>query len=312
MDEPKFPYNPIIMENRFTDKLYLKLMEDLQAISNTETDLFKNVTAAVSKVRSAIKTLQGFIETKPFIRIEDEIHFFKHTKPQFYSWLIYHVDLYQIDSAKPKGTSEIIQAYFEGELNFINRFFHQNKFLYEYYRHGMVELDHLYFTPVSQVKLGFPQEIPVLLPEISANCDYLISKFIAYERLSQEILKRLSLLNKPTMLLPHQAAEEKEKLTWTGDKVNIAELAYGLYYTGQINGGSCDVADIIKWLEDSLNLQMGSVHRKFIDIRRRKTISYTKFLDQMREAIQKRVEEDLVYKPNRGIKLQNHPSTTKE
>ena len=296
------------MENEFTEKLYLQLMEDLQAINKNEIDLCKQVTAAVSKVRYAINTLQDFTEQHPFNSIPEEIYFFKHTKPKFYSWLVYHVDLYQIDSAKPKGTSETLRAYFEGELNFINRFFHQNKFLYEYYRHGMVELDQLYFTPISQVKLGFPQEIPVLVPEFSANCDYLISKFIAYERLSEELLRRLTLFNKPLMVLPDHPLEQKQKLTWTGDKVNIAELAYGLYYTGQINGGSCDVADIIKWLEDSLNLQMGSVHRKFIDIRRRKTISYTKFLDQMREAIQKRVEEDLVYKPNRGIKLQNQSS----
>lgn len=295
------------MENHFSDKLYLQLTEDLQAINRDETDLFKHVTAAISKVRSAIKALQDFIEKHPFNSIPEEIYFFKHTKPKFYSWLIYHVDLYQIDNAKPNGTVETIQEYFEGELNFINRFFHQNQFLYQYYRHGMAELDHLYFTPTSQVKIGLPPGIPPLHPELPTNCDYLFSKFIAYELLSKEILKRLSAFNTQAMLLPDQPAEEKQKLTWTGDKVNIAELAYGLYYTGQINGGSCDVADIIKWLEDSLNLQMGSVHRKFIDIRRRKTISYTKFLDQMREAIHKRVEEDLEYKPNRGIKLQKPP-----
>ncbi|WP_026898850.1 RteC domain-containing protein [Daejeonella oryzae] len=295
------------MENHFGDKLYLQLTEELQTIDRNEENSFKRVSEAISKVRTAIKTLQDFNEKHPFKSIQEEVHFYKHTKPKFYSWLIYYVDLYQIDNAKPIGTMETIQEYFEGELNFINRFFHQNQFLYQYYRNGMAELDQLYFMPTNHGKTGLPPEIPPVYPAYPTNCDYLFSKFIAYEMLSKELLKRLSAFNRQIMLLPDQPAEEKQKLTWTGDKVNIAELAYGLYYTGQINGGSCDVADIIKWLEDSLNLQMGSVHRKFIDIRRRKTISYTKFLDQMREAIHKRVEEDLEYKPNRGIKLQKPP-----
>ena len=295
------------MENQFIDKLYQQLTEELQAINKNETDSFKEATAAISKVRSALKELQDFIEKHLFKSIQEEIHFFKHIRPKFYSLLIYHVDLYQIDNAKPKGTIETIQIYFEGELNFINRFFQQNQFLYEYYRHGMVELDHLYFITESDVNTGLPSGIPPLYPGLSTNCDYLFSKFIAYELLSKVMLKRISAFNKAQTISSDDLNTDKQKLTWTGDKVNIAELAYGLYYTGQINGGSCDVADIIKWLEDSLNLQMGSVHRKFIDIRRRKTISYTKFLDQMREAIHKRVEEDLEYKPNRGIKLQKPP-----
>jgi hypothetical protein len=293
------------MSDQLIEKLYVRLKEDLEVIAQNEKDLLKRMTAAVSKISSALQILKEHLDDHPFSSIVEEIHFFKHIKPKFYALRIYHVELYNIDNTKPYGSSKTLKKYFEDELNAVLRFFRQNQFLYEYYRQGMVELDSQYFVRGAEVEVGLFHEIPVLHPEFSTSCDYLFSKFIAYELISQELISRIKSCSNTLPVSPDQSPEEKQKLTWTGDKVNIAELAYGLYYTGQINGGTCDVADIIHWLEGSLNLQMGSVHRKFIDIRRRKTISYTKFLDQMREAIHKRVEEDLVYKPNRGIKLQN-------
>jgi hypothetical protein len=125
---------------------------------------------------------------------------------------------------------------------------------------------------------------------------YLFARFIAYERLSAELRKKVE----PAGI---GADTQKSSLKWTGNKVGVAELAYGLYYTGQFNNGNADVTDIFEWLQSSLGLDMGSVHRKFVDIRRRNTASPTKLLDRMREAILQRRDEDLKFKPNRGVGL---------
>nr|WP_294895556.1 RteC domain-containing protein [uncultured Pedobacter sp.] len=258
-----------------------------------------------------MKELKAHVAKHPFQDEREEIDFFKKVKPKFLCLKIYELCSYNLEQVKPYADKKTLTAYYEEELRFIQRFFQQNAAYYQYYRSGSEELDETYFLRATAKEILTIELIPEQEVGFSTRCDYLFGKFIAYEKISQEIISRINRLNNYPLQIPDDAPQRQKKLNWTGDKVNIAELAYGLYYTGQINGGSCDVVDIIAWLEDSLNVQMGSVHRKFIDIRSRKTISYTKFLDQMREAIQKRVEEDFVYKPNRGIKLQNGPSDIK-
>jgi hypothetical protein len=86
---------------------------------------------------------------------------------------------------------------------------------------------------------------------------------------------------------------------WSGDKVELVEIAYGIYYTRRINGGRAEISDIIGWLEDSLNVDLGQAYRMFLDIRRRKTVSYTKFLDEMRGAIEDHIEQSNGLRPGK-------------
>ena len=81
------------------------------------------------------------------------------------------------------------------------------------------------------------------------------------------------------------------------------ELAYGLYYSGEINNGDVEVQDIVEALEFAFDIIIGDGHRKFVDIRNRKNLSPTQLLDKMRTAILQRIEEDMVYRSNRGIRL---------
>ncbi len=298
------------MQQALIESLYQKLEQDLLMTNEDNLSPVKKLSQSLHHIRESLKVLKAHIHEHPFNNKEEEINFFKNVKPMFWSRQVYEVAKYNLYQCQPCADRKMLLHYYKEELQFIQRFFHQNAFHYYYYRSGSEEMDEFYFLRNVEIQALLIPELPEPDTSFSTSCDYLFSKFIAYEKLSKEIVSQINRLNNHPLQVTDDTSQKQKKLTWTGDKVNIAELAYGLYYTGQINGGSCDVADIIAWLEDSLNLQMGSVHRKFIDIRRRKTISYTKFLDQMREAIHKRVEEDLVYKPNRGIKLQNGPSDT--
>lgn len=89
----------------------------------------------------------------------------------------------------------------------------------------------------------------------------------------------------------------RDSRRWTGEKINLIEIAYGIYFTGQMNDGKADIKDIIGWMETSLNIDLGQVYRMFIDISRRKTTSYTKFLESMSKAIHQHIEETYDYKP---------------
>jgi len=87
------------------------------------------------------------------------------------------------------------------------------------------------------------------------------------------------------------------KRSWSGDKIELVEIAYGIYYTQRLNNGKAEISDIIDWLEESLNTDLSQAYRMFVDIRRRKTISYTKFIDEMRHEINVHIEDSIKYRP---------------
>lgn len=294
------------MLHLLSEKLYQQLNEELDAILLKEHNPLKRMTATVSKVRSTLQSLKEYLSKYPFAADSEEIHFFKTIKPKFYAKQIYHMELYKIEDAKPYGTVETIREYYEEELNVLRRFFRQNQFLYEYYRNEMVELDNLYFKRTSTIQNILLPEVPELHPEFSTSCDYLFSKFIAYEHLQTYLVKAINRIEPSPIILPEDE-EKLPELKWTGEQVNLVELIYGIYYTGQLNHGTVEVKDIIELMERIFQIKLKSPYHTFGNIRRRKSISPTAYLDKMKETILQRIEEDLIYKPNRGIQLRNSP-----
>ena len=161
-------------------------------------------------------------------------------------------------------------------------------------------MDYLYFLMGTQIGSGYIPDPGGPDSGFSTALDDLFARFKAYERLEEYILKQLSDEKSASL---KKALITKKRCKWTGSKVGIVELAYGLYYSGEINRGEAEVQDIIVMLEDAFEISIGDGHRKFVDVRNRKNSSPTQLLDKMREAILQRVEEDLVYRANRGIKL---------
>ena len=87
-----------------------------------------------------------------------------------------------------------------------------------------------------------------------------------------------------------KTANHINDLKWTGDSINIVELAYGLWLTGQLNNGNASLNQIVKWLETNLYVKIGIVQRRFSEIGQRKRLSPTKYIDQMRDTILQKIE----------------------
>jgi hypothetical protein len=112
---------------------------------------------------------------------------------------------------------------------------------------------------------------------------------MACEHIQYYILEQIAQLKHPEMQ-QNKSYTQTFDLTWTGDAINIVELAYGIWLTGQLNNGNASLNQIVKWLESSLHINIGVIQRRFIEIERRKRISVTKFIEQMKEAIIKKIE----------------------
>jgi len=152
-------------------------------------------------------------------------------------------------------------------------------------------LDNRYF--LRDAKGG---DLPVLelidpYPGFSTPLDHSFAKFIAYERLQELLLELLTdLISEP---FPDGKKKEKSKrIKWTGEAINLVEIAYGIWLTGQINNGNASITEIIGWMETNFHAKIGLAYRRWSAISSRKRISVTKFLDKMKEAILKRLDEE--------------------
>ncbi|MGE8424753.1 MAG: RteC domain-containing protein, partial [Sphingobacterium siyangense] len=121
-------------------------------------------------------------------------------------------------------------------------------------------------------------------------------RFRANEMLRDFLIRKVKLLIQESYNGLANGLFDKGKRSWSGDKVELIEIAYGIYYTGRINHGKAEISDIIQWLEESLNIDLSQAYRMFVDIRRRKTISYTKYLDEMRSTIQSQIEDSFKFR----------------
>ncbi|QEC74666.1 RteC domain-containing protein [Mucilaginibacter ginsenosidivorax] len=237
--------------------------------------------------RNSIVQLNALKDDYHFESDRERIEFYKNTCPSLYAVFIFHEEKLMIEINKPVDLPESVNAYYRREMDAIEHYFSRYRFEYEYYRNGFTTLDSGFFLnrsigPSTIEGNGYyAKHIPM---------EYHFAKFMAFERLQKHLIRQ--------MLAPGEVAdinkdgqEGGERLKWTGDVVNLVELIYGIYYTGQINNGTATLAGIVRWFELNLEVKIGRPHRHFIDITRRKRLSITKFMDQMRSAILQKIDD---------------------
>ncbi|NRF37410.1 RteC domain-containing protein [Pedobacter sp. LMG 31643] len=133
-------------------------------------------------------------------------------------------------------------------------------------------------------------------PSFSTALDYLFAKFIAFDRLKAWLLEKISVLRGGDCFGCSVAGHG-------GGGVALAELGYGLFHTGQLNDGAAGVGLIFRWLEDKFRVSIGIPAKRFMELRSRKRLSRTRFLDEMILAILKKMDqEDGLPGQHKGIK----------
>lgn len=269
----------------FTDQLFNELHEELALYADLGASPVRRVTGAIQSIQTALAKLKAYLVEHPFADHATETLFFKHDKPRFIAEHYYAMEIFTIETARPIHDASLLKIFYEQELAYVRHFFEQNRFLYTYYQFDIKDLDHLLF-----MRFKRPADIPIPDdighdPDFSACCDHLWGKFMAFERLQDWLIAELESLQ-------HPGAQEGSQLIWTGGVVNLVELAYGIWLTGQLNNGNATISQIITWLEVHLHVKIGRPHRRWETISTRKRLSITKFIDQMAEAIRKRLDDE--------------------
>lgn len=280
-------------------KLLRELELSLNRLKVQEQEPLEKLVQSLKQVKDSIEKLRSIVELHPFRDKDSEINFFKYTKPAFFCHQIYCAEMYTIETGLPFGDIDKQLLFLEGELMYIERYFKKYAFQYQYYKLDAKDLDTLYFLRGIEVQ-------SIILPNasqsdelFSTSCDYLFAKFKAFELLKSWLLeKQVYLKSNPAAPFTDLTSPSAEHMRWTGDTVNLAELGYGLYCTGQLNNGTAGISQIFRWLEEKLQVNIGIPAKRFAAIRGRKRLSQTKYMDEMKDSILKKIEKDDGYSPN--------------
>jgi hypothetical protein len=273
----------------FAERFYGALENQLNEVAINGDSLAEQYKSSILLCKKAMTKLKNYISSYSFESVEDEIHFFKVIKPQFYSKYIYFINVYNFIMQKPTGSDDFVKDYINYELTDLKRFFEHNHSFYQYYRSGSTLMDQVYFT-----RGGF--DVHVELEDFeedelySTSHDYKLSKIIANEKyqdfLNLELQKLVEQVEEP----PQLALELP--LTWTFNKTDLVELIYALVALGVFNNGNTEIKSVVSFFQTVFHVDLGQYYHKYTDITKRKK-DRTAFLDKLKLALLRRIDQKI-------------------
>ncbi len=275
----------------YFENIIEELQEELRELAMDVDDQIRLSEQSIRICWSKLQEVKAFILAHPFKNTDEEIWFFKTIKPRMLSHLIYYNSIFRIETKKPNGGEKIIRKYYEGELAKLKNYFENNLEFYKYYRTDSTYLDQYYFLRNKfDIKLCLDTCFFESDHSFSTSHDYKVAKIIANDRMQVYLENELSIVYK--LHGNHDGSNNyfHSGLKWTASKVSLIELLYGLHAEGVFNNGAIDLKEVAENFEQLFNIDLGQFHRTFLEIRIRKS-SKTKFLDSLKDTLEKRMEE---------------------
>jgi hypothetical protein len=260
------------------DQIWLDLNKVLDQINRSDNSIIGRAEEILMETDSAIKQLKELLRQYEFADWSEEIWFFKMTKPKFIAIYIYYSKVLSIEASKPFADPEVLKEYYENERAGLLHFYHEYKEFINYYRRKSTYLDKKYFVRFKfDFKLKLSPELYSYDEEFSTSHDHLVSQIIANDMLEQFLSSKINSGD-----YPGKDVEIPKQIEWTAPKVALTELLYALHLTKCFNGGHSDLAEIFRWAESSMNINLGNYHKTLAELRLRKT-DRSKFLSLLQQ-----------------------------
>lgn len=274
--------------DRFTTMLHDRVNSNLDTLKTSETDIIIRFGKSIEIVETALLQLRDFTLSYTFASEQEEINFFKKTKPNLLSILIFYQKAYQMELNRPKGGDWILQEYLKKQLTGISQFYEKNKYYYRYYRSGHSYQDKIYFLRNTGNILLCAEEFYIDRdPNFSTYCDLKVSEIIAYELLENYLVNEVE----KTKNADHDGGYSKiakADLIWTGPKIDLIELIYALHEIGHLNFGKKSLKAVTGAFEVIFGIELDNVSRGMYDLRIRE--KPCKFLDELKKSLLKRLD----------------------
>ncbi|MBN8880592.1 RteC domain-containing protein [Chitinophaga sp. 212800010-3] len=273
------------MEKFYTETLQ-KLETEIKELEIEADCSIERIEAVIELIIKYLSDVKDFVLKKGFTNIDAEIRFFKYQKPLIVSKLIYYNAIYKIEIRKPHG-AKAIRKHLKKELKKLKRFFDSNLDFYKYYRNNYSFLDEKFFVRGKHdITLCLDTYYFQSDHTFSTSHDYKVAKIMANDLIQLYLEDQLYHIKKHLLLKrPSLTA-----LNWTASKAAMIELIYSLHYQGVFDNGNSDIRLIAEYFERAFNIDLGNFYHTYLEIRNRK-INRTKFLDALRDALIKKMDE---------------------
>lgn len=270
---------------QFTSRIKKEIDERIEQIECSEISMINKSLEASRIFTETFNQLKEFILSYDFKDEDEEIFFFKETKPRLCSRLIYYNKIYNIEINRPAGV-EKQREYLSETLNDINRYSSKRLDFIRYYRSGSSQMDSLYFlrgqTNAEQYLETFRHEFD---QKFSTNCDFKVAKILANDMLSAYLMDEIELLTDNGIKI-FTNGFPATKITWMGTKTELQEQIFS--WDGAGIFGKVPLTQLFDYIQNVFNVQLDrNLSRSFDDLKIRDTP--TPFLDKLKTALLRRM-----------------------
>ena len=273
----------------YTLNLLDKIKNDIQVIDLEVDTNFNKSLKIISLIENEFNELKSVISKYSFINETEEIQFFKETKPQIASQLLFYNEVRKFENSRPIGSDVVQKEFALKQLDLMKDCFYNNIEFYRYYRAHRTDLDKHYFLRCQpNIELYFDSFYFERDPNFSTGYDLKVAKILADDMMCNYLNAEL---NKEAQSIPGQFANSHHvNAKWTGSKVALIELIYAVQTSGCINNGKSDLKRLTAYVENAFEIDLGDIYRAFLEIRGRKG-SRVQYLDELRKKLIARMDE---------------------
>lgn len=201
-----------------------------------------------------------------FEGIEDEIRYFKTVKPQFYKYGVFYNSIFNIMVRYPVGLKKGSNKYYFDCLKDVRKTFERQIEMFEYYRAGYDNNDHVIFR-----KSFDERNIFAILQGTQMIEDFLHK---ASDTKSFE-----------------EKLKDYPKFKWTGTKIQAVVLVNVMVKGGLINKGNVTIADLMEHFQVTYDIDLKDYYKKYQD--NINSDDPFKFLDYLKTVLEKDIEKSL-------------------
>jgi hypothetical protein len=265
-----------------------KLKTNLQQFESNENRDIIELERAVGICSSALLELREYVNRHDFKTREEEIRFFKVTKPDVLKEYLYYSRILQLESKSPDLADR--KRHLKKMIEEARQYYRDFPEFYWYYRSGSNHLDDKYFVR-TQISCYLNCDRFIVDPCFSTSHDYTLAAMKAFERITEYCKTELRQLKSGQPFISKDGSVSIRSVhKWTGSLRALLEMVYGVHSTGVIDDGRITIKQLVEVAEALFNVKLGDYYHTWNEIRGRKT-GRTSFLDLMKNCLLKRMDD---------------------
>jgi hypothetical protein len=242
--------------------------KEYESLRNTSDDLLVIAIEIIQYIENKLKEIFKWLKKHAFKTSQEEIYFFKELKPRMVSKLLFYKELLKLETSLPPSKKNKKKHYQE-LLTKMHRYVVSNREFYEYYRSKKSVRDEDLFVRRSYKDIVRDDCYLINYDsKLSTSHDFNVATIIANDMFTCHLEKKLDELNG---IIAEKFNPPKNKITWTGTKIELVEMIYGLYYKKMLNDGRADIKEIARSLCFAFNIDLDdkTLYRCVADIKKR-------------------------------------------